>query len=269
MEIVTETTPLHSDVCEKKRTHARNKWPILIAGVSIGILITVFCLSSRTSQEIQLETLDTIQFCDTTYQESGYIKLPHKKDGNYFYWFFESRSDPVTDPLVLWLTGGPGGSSMMALLTENGPCTVGDNLTTINNPYSWTSNANVIWLDQPIGVGFSYGEPTDYDHTEDDVAHNIFAFLQLWLEKHPKFKNHPFFVTGESYAGHYIPVVAHYIMEQQSKAEKDNVHINLQGIAMGNGLTNPIIQVNYHVTPTFSVSYINAWLLRYPGSTYN
>ncbi|ETL82771.1 hypothetical protein L917_17120, partial [Phytophthora nicotianae] len=61
-------------------------------------------------------------FCGLTTQDSGYIKLPNKVDDHYFYWYFESRSQPSTDPLVLWLTGGPGCSSMMALLTENGPC---------------------------------------------------------------------------------------------------------------------------------------------------
>ena len=66
----------------------------------------------------------------------------------YFYWMFESRNDPKTDPLVLWLTGGPGCSGMLALLNENGPCSIKKDpstgaLSEVNNPYSWTNNANV------------------------------------------------------------------------------------------------------------------------------
>ena len=69
-----------------------------------------------------------------------------------FYWFFESRSDPANDPLIIWLTGGPGCSSTLALLGENGPCSVNDDATgTVTNPYSWNSKANILWLDQPVG----------------------------------------------------------------------------------------------------------------------
>ena len=74
-----------------------------------------------------------------------------------FYWMFESRHEPSTDPVLLWMTGGPGCSSEVALFGENGPCSVNANGTgTIRNPYSWNSRANVIYIDQPAGTGFSY-----------------------------------------------------------------------------------------------------------------
>ncbi|OQR96452.1 serine protease family S10 [Achlya hypogyna] len=183
-------------------------------------------------------------FCDSTYQESGYIPLPHKVDDNYFYWFFESRSDPAADPLVLWLTGGPGSSSLLALLTENGPCSISDNITTVRNPYSWTNHANVIWLDQPTGVGFSYStSPKDDDHDEVDVGRNIYAFLQTFLASHPKYAKNPFFITGESYGGHYVPSAAHYILTQQLLPRNHGPRINLRGISIGNGLTDPVTQI--------------------------
>ena len=95
----------------------------------------------------------------------------------YFFWMFESRSKPSTDPLVLWLTGGPGCSSQLALLAENGPCNMAKNGTgTEKNPYSWTSNANVIWVDQPAATGFSTGLPLVHD--EDGVASNMYNFMQ-------------------------------------------------------------------------------------------
>ena len=95
----------------------------------------------------------------------------------YFFWMFESRSKPSTDPLVLWLTGGPGCSSQLALLAENGPCNMAKNGTgTEKNPYSWTSNANVIWVDQPAAAGFSTGLPLVHD--EDGVASNMYNFMQ-------------------------------------------------------------------------------------------
>ncbi|KDO17762.1 hypothetical protein SPRG_16804 [Saprolegnia parasitica CBS 223.65] len=200
--------------------------------------------------------LNGSSFCDATFQEAGYVQLPHKVNDHYFYWFFESRSNPATDPLVLWLTGGPGSSSMIALLTENGPCSISDNLTTIHNPHSWTSHANVIWLDQPTGVGFSYTtSDKDDDHNQVDVGRNIYAFLQEFLAKHPKYAKSPFFITGESYGGHYVPAAAHYILNAQLEPQasrRSKIHINLRGISVGNGLTDPVTQIP--LTPALAVT---------------
>ncbi|OQR96458.1 serine protease family S10 [Achlya hypogyna] len=237
----SEKSPLFSVQTMPRKEPARgySKWLLALgaAGVVGALALLAFVRKPADPATSGI-------FCDSTFQESGYIALPHKVDDNYFYWFFESRSDPATDPLVLWLTGGPGGSSMVALLTENGPCTIGDNLSTVRNPYSWTNNASVIWLDQPTGVGFSYSKsPKDDDHNEVDVGRNIYAFLQGFLAKHPKFAKNPFFITGESYAGHYVPAAAHYIVGQANATS--GVAINLQGIAIGNGMTDTITQIPY------------------------
>ncbi len=81
--------------------------------------------------------------CDATVKSySGYFGVDSGVDKNYFYWLFESRATPASDPLVMWLNGGPGCSSELGLLTENGPCTVNaEGTDTINNPYSWNNNA--------------------------------------------------------------------------------------------------------------------------------
>ncbi|CAK4737004.1 hypothetical protein AeMF1_015862 [Aphanomyces euteiches] len=187
-------------------------------------------------------------FCGIAGQKSGYIKLPHKEDDHYFYWFFESRRSPTKDPLVLWLTGGPGCSSMMALLSENGPCIVDKDLNTELNPLSWNNIANMIWLDQPSGVGFSYGSPNDFDENEDQVGENIWNFLQGWLEQNPTFQGREFFIFGESYAGHYVPAAAHFIFTQNKYVvDSKKFYIPLQGIAIGNGLTDPLVQYAHAV----------------------
>ncbi|KAF1329200.1 Serine protease family s10, partial [Globisporangium splendens] len=188
-------------------------------------------------------------FCGIAKNDAGYIPLKNKEADYYFHWFFESRNDPKTDPLVLWLTGGPGSSSLIAMLTENGPCTVLPDLSTKFNNYSWTNEANVIWLDQPTGVGFSYGPPEDKDYNETNVGENVFYFLQGFLKKFPEYEGRDFFVTGESYGGHYVPAAAHYIWEQSklNKSEDETLKLNLKGLSIGNGLTNPLIQYKYNV----------------------
>ena len=81
--------------------------------------------------------------------------IPMKDGDDMFYWLFKSRSNPDKDPLVMWLTGGPGCGSEVALFFENGPFNINEDLTLKKNPYSWNSVANVIFIDQPIGTGFS------------------------------------------------------------------------------------------------------------------
>ncbi|KAF0698427.1 Aste57867_10956 [Aphanomyces stellatus] len=256
---MSEKLPLFTVVSKsrKAKTSSRTKKALFVALGAIGALtatvgVVTFNQGMPAAPLVALATDPLVAdpaFCDITRQQSGYIKISHKVDDHYFYWFFESRSNPETDPLVLWLTGGPGGSSMVALLSENGPCTIDANLTTIHNPYSWTNHANVIWLDQPTGVGFSYStSERDDDHNEQDVGRNIYGFLQGFLKKNPKFKTNKFFITGESFGGHYVPAAAHYILLQNRKFfHLTDVPINLQGIAVGNGMTDTVVQVAHTV----------------------
>merc|ERR1711968_422414 len=184
-------------------------------------------------------------------QHSGYYKIDgqNKTNEHYFYWMFESRSAPKTDPLILWLTGGPGCSGMLALLNENGPCsiekTASGDLASKNNPYSWTTKANVLWIDQPTGVGFSYGDSGDYDHDEEGVRDDMWHFLQEFFSAHPEYAAQSFYVFGESYGGHYAPNVA-YRVWQGNQAGEGSVRINLKGVAVGNGLTDPSVQYQWY-----------------------
>lgn len=197
---------------------------------------------------------------------SGYMDISGSKyDANdenkhLFYWFFEKRanshlgnneskkSEEVKEsdiPIILWLTGGPGCSSTLALLFENGPCQVSeDGLSTTINPYSWTEAAHVLWLDQPAGVGFSYGKENDYN--EEMISEDAYYFLQEFYKEHPEYSENPLTVVGESYGGHYAPAVAHKIWTKNKMVEDPMIPINLAGLAVGNGLTNPIEQYKYY-----------------------
>ncbi|XVF75602.1 hypothetical protein PTKIN_Ptkin13bG0199800 [Pterospermum kingtungense] len=171
---------------------------------------------------------------------AGYYKLPNSHDASMFYFFFESRNSK-DDPVVIWLTGGPGCSSELALFYENGPFTIADNMSLVWNRYGWDQASNLLYVDQPIGTGFSYSsDRRDIRHNEDEVSNDLYDFLQAFFAKHPEFANNDFYITGESYAGHYIPAFSARV--HQGNKAKDGIHINLKGFAIGNGLTDPAIQ---------------------------
>lgn len=113
----------------------------------------------------------------------------------------------------------------------------------------------MIWLEQPIGVGYSYVTPEDADFKDADVGANLYWFLQGFINKHPEFDSRAFFLTGESYGSHYVPAGAHYIWEQNKlgSAQPGARRINLQGIAIGNGWVNPVIQVHRPCSHTYYV----------------
>ena len=128
-----------------------------------------------------------------------------------WFWFFEARSNPSTAPLALWLNGGPGCSSMIGLFQENGPCTFNNvsGTTPVLNPNSWNSFANMIYVDQPIGTGFSYG--TDSVTSTITAAPYVWKLLQAFYAQFPNYENHNFGLFTESYGGHYGPEFASYL----------------------------------------------------------
>ncbi|WVZ78199.1 hypothetical protein U9M48_025948 [Paspalum notatum var. saurae] len=171
---------------------------------------------------------------------AGYFRLPHTHDARMFYFFFESRGKKE-DPVVIWLTGGPGCSSELAVFYENGPFTIANNMSLVWNRFGWDTISNIIFVDQPTGTGFSYStDDRDTRHDETGVSNDLYDFLQVFFKKHPEFAKNDFYITGESYAGHYIPAFASRV--HQGNKAKEGIHINLKGFAIGNGLTDPEIQ---------------------------
>jgi cathepsin A (carboxypeptidase C) len=142
--------------------------------------------------------------CDTPAdQYTGWLDVGHK---HLFFWYFASEDDnaqSTSSPLTLWLTGGPGGSSLLGMLQELGPCLINEHGNgTIYNPYGWNKDSALLFVDQPAGVGFSYvdeGEivPGDSFTTAADVH----LFLQMFVSQvFPEHLKGPFVITGESYA---------------------------------------------------------------------
>jgi len=171
-------------------------------------------------------------------QYSGYIVVNDTHGRNLFFWFVESQRNPATDPLVLWLNGGPGCSSLGGLLSENGPFYANaDGKTLRANPNSWNKVANVIYLESPSGVGFSTSQTkSDYTTGDYQTAQDSVIFLQKFLTLYPQFQKNPFWVTGESYGGHYVPNLAQAIVN--ANAANQTPKINIAGFQVGNAWTN-------------------------------
>ncbi|XP_019152739.1 PREDICTED: serine carboxypeptidase II-3-like [Ipomoea nil] len=179
-------------------------------------------------------------------QYAGYVTVDRKAGRSLFYYLAESPHNSSTNPLVLWLNGGPGCSSIGAgALVELGPFRVNsDGKTLFESDYSWNKVANMLFLESPAGVGFSYSNTTsDYNTTGDkSSAKDAYTFLINWLERFPHYKNRDFYITGESYGGHFVPQLAYTILAHNNNNNKSNPpFINLKGIAMGNPLLDAVI----------------------------
>ncbi|CAI9102938.1 OLC1v1001334C1 [Oldenlandia corymbosa var. corymbosa] len=175
-------------------------------------------------------------------QYGGYVTVD-PVSGREFYYYFTEAQDPQKAkdlPLIVWLNGGPGCSSLgYGAMQELGPFRVGsDGKTLFNNEFAWNKVANVLFLESPAGVGFSYSKQrTDYTIGGDrKTAQDNYIFLINWLERFPEYKGRDFYLAGESYAGHYVPQLARTIAFHNFKAKK--TIINLKGIMIGNAAIN-------------------------------
>ncbi|KAI0749833.1 alpha/beta-hydrolase [Daedaleopsis nitida] len=167
------------------------------------------------------------------------VNRPGHPNDTLFFWAFEktgqngSLTAPAnpnnTDPWFIWLQGGPGSSGMIALTTENGPIHVQPNGTWFQNPFSWNTLADTIWIDQPVGTGFSTADSTGYVPDEDQTGEDFVGFLTNLVQVFPSLATRPLFLTGESYAGTYIPYITKHIFQTP------NPPVNLRKIAIGDG----------------------------------
>ncbi|XP_057527560.1 serine carboxypeptidase-like 42 isoform X7 [Amaranthus tricolor] len=172
-------------------------------------------------------------------QFSGYIDVDVKVGRSLFYYFVEAQQDPHIKPLTLWLNGGPGCSSLGGgAFTELGPFfPAGDGKRLRRNSKSWNKASNLLFVESPAGVGWSYSN-TSYDYNTGDAstANDMHMFMMKWYEKFPAFKSRDLFLTGESYAGHYIPMLAVTLLDHN--AHSPTIKFNIEGVAIGNPLLN-------------------------------
>lgn len=173
-------------------------------------------------------------------QFSGYVPVNEDHGRALFYWLTEATSSPEKKPLVLWLNGGPGCSSVAYGASEEiGPFRISKTASSLYlNKHSWNREANILFLESPAGVGFSYTNTSSdlKDSGDKRTAQDALIFLLRWMSRFPQYKDRDFYISGESYAGHYAPQLALKIVEYSKGAS--HPIINLKGIMVGNAVTD-------------------------------
>lgn len=198
---------------------------------------------------------------------SGYLPVNPATGSAIFYTFYEAQEpSPLSEtPLLIWLQGGPGCSSMIGNFLELGPWRVHshthnktEQLYLEPNPSPWNRLFGLLFLDSPIGTGFSLAATTEeIPRNQTAVAQHLYAAITRFIELDPVFKNRPIYITGESYAGKYIPALGYYILKKNGLVSPDKVAVNLKGVAIGNGLTDPETQVATHGVNAYFSGFIN------------
>ncbi|KAB8297299.1 hypothetical protein EYC80_002654 [Monilinia laxa] len=225
---------------------------------------------------------------------SGYVDVGENE--HIFWWFFEARNGNASEaPLTTWINGGPGSSSMIGLFEEHGPCYIDAKGDVVNNPYSWSNASNMLYIDQPTQVGFSYSTPvngyvdpgTGYIVTLPDAicpdyaqesscgtysygnqsltanstlagAPNFWKTVQGFMGAFPQYSRNGFNFASESYGGHFGPIYNQYIQSQNAKNIPGAAQITIDSVLIGNGWFDPLVQ--YEAFYNFTVS---------PGNTYD
>ncbi|KAL9282038.1 Serine carboxypeptidase-like 41 [Arabidopsis thaliana] len=234
-----------------------------VAMVMVVVLVTVQVFARgypETDLVVRLPGQPKVVFR----QYAGYVDLDLNAGRSLFYYFVEAEKHPDTKPLTLWLNGGPGCSSVGGgAFTELGPFyPTGYGRGLRINSMSWNKASNLLFVDSPAGVGWSYSNrSSDYNAGDKSAASDMLVFLLRWFDKFPELKSHDLFLTGESYAGHYIPQLADAILSYNSRSS--GFKFNIKGIAIG----NPLLKLDRDIPAVYEFFWSHGMISEVVGRT--
>lgn len=164
---------------------------------------------------------------------SGLFSLDKKLGKETFFWYSAALDGNKDAPLLLWLQGGPGASSLFGLFTEVGPFLIDESGALQARATSWNEHYHMVFFDNPVGVGFSQTQSTDgFVRDEVQVGKDLYSALGQFFQLFPELRNNDFYVAGESYGGKYAPACGYTIHEEN---KKPGAHINFKGIVIIDG----------------------------------
>jgi vitellogenic carboxypeptidase-like protein len=194
--------------------------------------------------------------------KSGYVKINEKTGSSLFYWLTQSLSGDIetdTRPLILWLNGGPGCASVSSLLTEFGPLYIDENIQPQKREVTWAEDYHLLFIDNPLGAGYSIvASEDDYTTTSAQAAEQLYYMITQLNIKYPSWFKRDFYIFGESYAGHWVPAIAHKILTENKSAQAAGTFVvPLKGIGIGDGWTDPINQLTKNAIFGYSTGLTN------------
>ncbi|KAF8072930.1 SCPL50 [Scenedesmus sp. PABB004] len=206
---------------------------------------------------------------------AGYVDVDANHGSSIYYQYYEADSVHPRDttPIVLWLQGGPGCSSLFGTFYLNGPFALSVDGVLRTNPGRWNRRYGMLFIDQPIGTGFSRAGSQAIPREELTLAAHLYTALQGFYRAHPAFAARPLYITGESYAGKYAPSIAHYIIQAAAQAAgtagklhrrralPDDVEppaFRLGGVAIGNGFTDAVAQTLVQAEVAFNMGLLDS-----------
>ena len=167
---------------------------------------------------------------------AGFFEVNATAGAEHFFWYWPALNGNASAPVVVWLQGGPGSSSLFGMFVESGPFYLDATLTPHWRATTWAQNYHVVYIDNPRDTGYSFTNPgtlcTDWQCYADDFDAFIVQFLAAF-----SLEANPLFIAAESYGGHYAPASAFTVMQNNAAGRKPAV--NLAGVAIGNGFVAP------------------------------
>ncbi|KAG1324098.1 hypothetical protein G6F62_009291 [Rhizopus arrhizus] len=195
-------------------------------------LLAITGVICQKAEDYKIKSLPGIDITTLGFsQYAGHIELSKKSNANIFFWMIEQEEKTDPGNVIIWLNGGPGCSSMDGLFLENGPFRVEKNLSLSINEGGWQNYATNIYVDQPVGTGFSFADSDSYVHTLTETTDGFIQFIDKLFMIFPNLRQQSLYLSGESFAGSYIPYFASRLLDLNKEKEQ----YNLKGIAIGNG----------------------------------
>ncbi|XP_077978166.1 putative serine carboxypeptidase CPVL [Glandiceps talaboti] len=168
---------------------------------------------------------------------SGFLTVNKEYNSNMFFWFIPAKQNPEASPLLLWLQGGPGISSLEGLFMENGPFKISKDWKLSERDITWQTKYSMLYIDNPVGTGFSFTNDTlGYARNETQIGNELYSALTQFFQIYYEYQKNDFYTSGQSYAGKYVPAISYKIHKENPSAK---VKINFKGMLIGAAFSDP------------------------------
>ncbi|MED6137667.1 hypothetical protein PIB30_067044, partial [Stylosanthes scabra] len=192
--------------------------------------------------------------------KSGYLPVNTSSSSAIFYAFYEAQNSTLPlskTPLLIWLPGGPGSSSMIGNFYEVGPWRITQSITLEPNPASWNNYFGLLFLDNPIGTGFSIASSLqEIPRDQQGIARHLYVAITRFLRLDPVYKHRPIYIIGQSYGGKFASTTGYYILKRNKQLRAPQ-RVNLVGVAIGDGMIEPVTQLGTVPANAYYLGLIN------------